>query len=78
MTAKVSPHSEGVEQSGNMLIMTYAHARVSGDGSVAARHVRSIRRMVVSIGVTHSALQYTLLRDWADYLVNNTLELPSQ
>ncbi|KAH9040733.1 hypothetical protein EDB85DRAFT_1858640 [Lactarius pseudohatsudake] len=30
--------SQGVEDSGNMLIMTYAHARASGDGSLIIRY----------------------------------------
>ncbi|KAI9430127.1 hypothetical protein H4582DRAFT_2133831 [Lactarius indigo] len=32
------PHSQGVEHSGNMLIMTYAHARASGDGIFISRY----------------------------------------
>ena len=28
-------------ESGNMLIMTYAHARASGDGSIISRYVRT-------------------------------------
>ncbi|VDB91944.1 unnamed protein product [Peniophora sp. CBMAI 1063] len=59
VTARNNPHDQGVEQSANMLIMTFAHARVSGDGSLLGRH-------------------YSLLCKWADYLVNNTLELPSE
>ncbi|KAI9447112.1 hypothetical protein BJY52DRAFT_375069 [Lactarius psammicola] len=31
-------HNQGVEHSGNMLIMTYAHARASGDGSLISRY----------------------------------------
>ncbi|KAH9022178.1 hypothetical protein EDB85DRAFT_382728 [Lactarius pseudohatsudake] len=31
-------HSQGIEQSGNMLIMTYAYARASGDGSLIGRY----------------------------------------
>ncbi|KAH9000989.1 hypothetical protein EDB83DRAFT_2275918 [Lactarius deliciosus] len=31
-------HDQGVEQSGNMLIMTYAYARASGDGSLISRY----------------------------------------
>ncbi|OCH90332.1 DUF1793-domain-containing protein [Obba rivulosa] len=31
-------HSEGIEQTGNMLIMTLAHARISGDGSLISEH----------------------------------------
>ncbi|KAI9456962.1 hypothetical protein BJY52DRAFT_1379223 [Lactarius psammicola] len=33
-------NSRGVEDSGNMLIMTYAHARASGDGSLISGYVR--------------------------------------
>ncbi|GJE94479.1 hypothetical protein PsYK624_106490 [Phanerochaete sordida] len=54
----VTAHVQGVEQSGNMLIMTIAHARATGDGSL-------IR-----------AYDYTLLKQWADYLVNNTSSMP--
>ena len=40
VTAHNTAHTEGVGQCGNMLIMAYAHARISGDGSVVGRHVR--------------------------------------
>ncbi|KAH9079604.1 hypothetical protein EDB83DRAFT_2216395 [Lactarius deliciosus] len=33
-----SPHNQGVEDSGNMLIMTYAHARASGNISLISRY----------------------------------------
>ncbi|KAH9996278.1 hypothetical protein BJV77DRAFT_942524 [Russula vinacea] len=33
-----SNHNQGVEQSANMLIMTYAYARASGDGSLISRY----------------------------------------
>ncbi|KAI9446258.1 hypothetical protein H4582DRAFT_1804781 [Lactarius indigo] len=33
-----SPHNQGVEDSGNMLIMTCAHARASGDINLIKRH----------------------------------------
>ncbi|KAF8497614.1 hypothetical protein F5888DRAFT_1613618 [Russula emetica] len=33
-----SNHNQGVEQTGNMLIMTYAYARASGDGSLISRY----------------------------------------
>ncbi|KAA1474523.1 hypothetical protein DENSPDRAFT_860385 [Dentipellis sp. KUC8613] len=36
--ASTSIHNEGIEQSANMLIMTYAYARASGDGSLASRY----------------------------------------
>ncbi|KAH8997909.1 hypothetical protein EDB92DRAFT_1792338 [Lactarius akahatsu] len=38
VTVSNSGHSQRVEQSGNMLIMTYAHARASGDGSLISRY----------------------------------------
>ncbi|TFK80596.1 hypothetical protein K466DRAFT_636552 [Polyporus arcularius HHB13444] len=37
-------HQQGIEQSGNMLIMMYAHARVSGDGSLLNRHYDTAKR----------------------------------
>ncbi|TFK92712.1 hypothetical protein K466DRAFT_581623 [Polyporus arcularius HHB13444] len=37
-------HQQGIEQSGNMLIMMYAHARVSGDGSLLSRHYDTAKR----------------------------------
>ncbi|TFY68763.1 hypothetical protein EVG20_g3433 [Dentipellis fragilis] len=36
--ASTSVHEEGIEQSANMLIMTYAYARTTGDGSLANRY----------------------------------------
>ncbi|KAJ3525254.1 hypothetical protein NM688_g8429 [Phlebia brevispora] len=36
-TGDSNSHSEGVEQSGNMLIMSLAHARATGDGSLINR-----------------------------------------
>ncbi|KAI9434455.1 hypothetical protein H4582DRAFT_2080814 [Lactarius indigo] len=38
VTISNSAHNQGVEHSGNMLIMTYAHARASGDGSLISRY----------------------------------------
>ncbi|KAH9171798.1 hypothetical protein EDB89DRAFT_2070371 [Lactarius sanguifluus] len=38
VTISNSNHDQGVEQSGNMLIMTYAHARATGDGSLISRY----------------------------------------
>ncbi|KAI9446172.1 hypothetical protein H4582DRAFT_535706 [Lactarius indigo] len=38
VTLTNSAHNQGVEQSGNMLIMTYAHARASGDVSLITRY----------------------------------------
>ncbi|KAI0759822.1 DUF1793-domain-containing protein [Trametes elegans] len=37
-------HKQGIEQTGNMLIMLYAHARFSGDGSLIDRHYNLTRR----------------------------------
>lgn len=36
-------HQQGVEYSGNMLIMSLAHARASGDGTLISRHYRLLR-----------------------------------
>ncbi|KAH9052587.1 hypothetical protein EDB87DRAFT_1570373 [Lactarius vividus] len=33
-----SPHNQGVEETGNMLIMTYAHARASGNRGLISRY----------------------------------------
>ncbi|KAH8976457.1 hypothetical protein EDB92DRAFT_1381825 [Lactarius akahatsu] len=38
VTLTNSPHNQGVEHSGNMLIMTYAHARASGNSSLISRY----------------------------------------
>ncbi|KAI9433068.1 hypothetical protein H4582DRAFT_2082873 [Lactarius indigo] len=38
VTINNSGHSQRVEQSGNMLIMTYAYARASGDGGLISRY----------------------------------------
>ncbi|OSD07070.1 hypothetical protein PYCCODRAFT_1464180 [Trametes coccinea BRFM310] len=38
------PHNQGIEQTGNMLIMLYAHARFSGDGSLINAHYNLAKR----------------------------------
>ncbi|KAH9001076.1 hypothetical protein EDB92DRAFT_1788007, partial [Lactarius akahatsu] len=38
VSVSTSPHNQGVEESGNMLIMTYAHARASGNSSLISRY----------------------------------------
>ncbi|KAI9067371.1 hypothetical protein FKP32DRAFT_1563883 [Trametes sanguinea] len=38
------PHPEGIEQSGNMLIMLYAHVRFSGDVSLINAHYKLAQR----------------------------------
>ncbi|KAI0058455.1 hypothetical protein BV25DRAFT_1902161 [Artomyces pyxidatus] len=43
VTLSNQPHQQGVEQSGNMLIMTYAYARASGDGSIIARYYHLLK-----------------------------------
>ncbi|RDX42058.1 hypothetical protein OH76DRAFT_146300 [Lentinus brumalis] len=43
-TATHQPHPQGVEQSGNMLIMMYAHARFSGDGTLLMKHYDTAKR----------------------------------
>ncbi|KAI0712927.1 hypothetical protein C8T65DRAFT_726919 [Cerioporus squamosus] len=37
-------HQQGIEQSGNMLIIMCAHARVSGDGSLLSQHYGTAKR----------------------------------
>ncbi|KAI0633572.1 hypothetical protein C8Q77DRAFT_1217931 [Trametes polyzona] len=37
-------HSQGIEETGNMLIMMYAHARFSGDGTLIGRHYSLAKR----------------------------------
>ncbi|KAI0645913.1 DUF1793-domain-containing protein [Trametes meyenii] len=37
-------HQQGIEQSGNMLIALYAHARFSGDGSLLNKHYNLTKR----------------------------------
>ncbi|KAH9050575.1 hypothetical protein EDB84DRAFT_1388963 [Lactarius hengduanensis] len=38
VSINISPHNQGVEESGNMLIMTYAYARASGNSSLISRY----------------------------------------
>ncbi|KAH9942450.1 uncharacterized protein BXZ73DRAFT_41115 [Epithele typhae] len=42
--ARGAPIEQGVEQSGNMLIMMYSHARFSGDGTLLAQHYATAKR----------------------------------
>ncbi|KAH8980366.1 hypothetical protein EDB86DRAFT_569871 [Lactarius hatsudake] len=42
VTLTNSAHNQGVEQSGNMLIMTYAHARASGDVGLISRYYDAV------------------------------------
>ncbi|KLO15829.1 hypothetical protein SCHPADRAFT_888243 [Schizopora paradoxa] len=58
-TIQNSQHNLGIEQSGNMLIMTLAHAQAMGDGSIIGQH-------------------YFLLKIWAEYLVENSMNPGSQ
>ena len=59
-----------------MLIMTYAHARTSGDGSLISRYVRT--KLLSGICETNNTGQYSLLTSWADYLSNSTLLIHNQ
>ena len=58
-------------ESGNMLIMTYAYARASGDGSLISRYVRM--KLLSGTSGANKTGQYSLLKSWADYLSNYTL-----
>ena len=61
-------------ESGNILIMTYAHARASGDGSLISRYVRT-KLLLGYLWRTNKTGQYSLpvLTSWADYLSDYTL-----
>ena len=60
-----------------MLIMTYAHARASGDDSLITKYVRT--KLVLSIfGELTKPEQYSLLTSWAEYLSNATLSINEQ
>jgi hypothetical protein len=63
-------------ESGNMLIMTYAHARASGDGSLISRYVRQGSNFCPT--EPDGLGQYPLLTRWADYLINSTLFIRDQ
>lgn len=56
-----------------MLIMVLAHARATGDGSLIDRYVRSTR--LIHSRYIYMPEQYQLLKEWADYLANNTMPL---
>lgn len=68
--------TQGVE-TGNMLIMTYAHAQRSGDTTLLYQHV-GLHLLLTFDFQALNLLQYNLLRGWADYLVNNSLAPESQ
>lgn len=57
-----------------MLIMTLAHARATGDGTLIGRYVcLSSISCRQALGLT--SLQYDLHKKWADYLVDNAFPL---
>jgi len=61
----------GVE-TGNMLILTYAAALASGDGSLISRYVcQSL--FVFTASELNQPCQYSILTSWADYLSNMSL-----
>ena len=66
------PQADRELESGNTLIMMYAHARVSGDGTLLSRHVRA-HRGTVGCSAILTFMQYDTAKRWADHLVNNTL-----
>ena len=59
-----------------MLIMTYAYARASGDGSLISSHVRQDSTFCL-IGPDELG-QYNLLTSWSDYLIASTLFINDQ
>ena len=54
-----------------MLIMTYAYARATGDGSLISRYVRT--KPIGYYWRTNKTEQYSLLTSWANYLSDSTL-----
>jgi hypothetical protein len=60
-----------------MLIMMYAYARASGNGTSIQTYVGSSRRCARLCDDLIS-LQYPLLQNWTDYLVNTTLYTSNQ
>ncbi len=71
------PLIPGLSESGNMLIMTLAHAQATGDGSIISQHVCGTY-LNSDLVVTNNIVQYDLLKDWTEYLVNNSLNPGSQ
>ncbi|KAI0292867.1 hypothetical protein BC826DRAFT_402854 [Russula brevipes] len=69
VTVVRSIHNDEVEQTGNMLIMTYAHARASGDGSLINRYHG------VLTGWADFLSNVTLAGESAQYLYNNDANL---
>ena len=66
-------------ESGNMLIMELAHARISGNGTLLSRYVRRGQRDRRLCVLTDSRIsQYNTTKRWADYLVSNTLQPEDQ
>ena len=59
-----------------MLILTYAYARASGDGSLISRYVRQDSPFCL-IGPDELG-QYNLLTSWGDYLIASTLFVHDQ
>lgn len=51
--------------------MTYVHAQRTGDTSLLSQHVSPLLYAFCPIKLDPA--QYTLLRRWADYLVDNSL-----
>jgi len=59
-----------------MLIMTYAHARASGDGSLISRYVSWCPWL--NPYEANRLGQYRVLTSWADYLANTLLFIHDQ
>ena len=58
----------------SMLIMMYAYARISGDGTQIAKHVCRLVCLIPRMLIT---LQYDLATRWANYLFDNVSRMPS-
>ncbi|KAI9513397.1 hypothetical protein F5148DRAFT_990760 [Russula earlei] len=63
VTGSNSTHNQGVEQTANMLIMTYAQARASGDGSLISRYYRLLTSWADYLSNSTSFIQDQLSAD---------------
>ncbi len=66
-------------ESGNMLIMELAHARISGNGTLLSQYVRGgTRNAIDPVRAQPPFLQYNTTKRWADYLVDNAVASVNQ
>jgi len=65
-------------ETGNMLIMTYAAALTSGNGSLISRYVCQSLLIVSTASELNQLWQYSVLTSWTDYLSNMSLNTVDQ